>query len=56
MIIDENPFPYLKPGQYAGRGFGEIVFLDDSIPEDKKEWLRKKYKEWWEKEKKNAEL
>ena len=56
MFIDKNPFPYLEEGQYAGRGFGEIIFLDDSIPEEKKKWLRQKYKEWWEEEQKKDEL
>lgn len=47
MIIDPKPFKYLEPEQYAGKGNGEIVFLDDTIPEDKKEWLKKEYKKWW---------
>ena len=48
MFIEPHPFPYLKPGQFAGRGNGEIVFLDKDIPEDKKEWLREEYKKWWD--------
>ena len=47
MFIDPNPFPYLKYGQYAGTSDGNILFLDKSIPEEKKEWLRKEYKKWW---------
>ncbi len=48
MFIEVKPFPYLKQDQFAGRGDGEIFFLDKSIPEEKKEWLRKEYKKWWD--------
>ena len=48
MFIDPNPFPHLKQEQFAGLGKGEILFLDKSIPEDKKDWLRQEYKKWWE--------
>lgn len=48
MFIEPHPFPYLRQDQYAGRGLGEIIFLDPEIPEDQKEWLRKEYKIWWE--------
>ena len=47
MLVDPHPFPYLKLGQYAGKGNGEIVFLDPEIPEEKKEWLREEYRKWW---------
>lgn len=49
MFIDSNPFPYLERDQYAGTGNGNIVFLDDSIPDEKKDWLRQEYKKWWDK-------
>lgn len=52
MFIEPNPFKYLKPGQYAGLGNGEIVFLDKDIPDEKKEWLKKEYKKWWEEKEK----
>ena len=48
MFIEPHPFPYLEQGRFAGRGNGEIVFLDPEIPEEKKEWLREEYKKWWE--------
>ncbi len=44
MWIDPIPFPYLKQEQFAGLGDGEIYFLDKTIPEEKKNWLREKYK------------
>ena len=50
MFVDPNPFPYLRQDQFVGFGLGEIYFTDDSIPEDKKEWLRAEYKKWWDKE------
>lgn len=49
MFIDANPFPYLEQKQFAGDGLGNIIFLDKSIPEEKKDWLRKEYREWWKK-------
>ncbi len=54
MFIEVKPFPYLKQDQFAGRGDGEIFFLDKSIPEEKKEWLRKEYKKCWTSEKKGC--
>lgn len=48
MFVETHPFPYLKSGQYAGRGDGTIVFLDKNIPDEKKEWLREEYKKWWD--------
>lgn len=48
MFFERNPFPYLKQEQYAGKGNGEIVFLDKTIPENEKEWLKTEYKKWWE--------
>ena len=57
MFIEPNPFPYLKQEQFAGRGNGEIIFLDKTIPDADKEWLRREYKKWWDnrKEKRFAE-
>ena len=53
--LEINPFPYLKPGQYSGlKGNGEITFLDPSIPEDKKKWLKEEYKKWWEENQKRT--
>lgn len=48
MLINPNPFPHLEQIQFAGLGNGEIVFLDKTIPEAKKEWLRQEYRKWWE--------
>ena len=47
MYIEPHPFPYLKPGQYADLGNGEICFLHESVPEEKREWLRIEYGKWW---------
>lgn len=44
MWIDPIPFPYLKQEQFTGLGDGEIYFLDKTIPEEKKNWLREEYK------------
>jgi hypothetical protein len=34
---------------YAGDGLANIIFLDKSIPEEKKARLREEYRKWWEK-------
>ncbi len=48
MIVETNPFPYLKPGQYVGLAYGEIVIVDKTVDKSKHEWLKKAYKKWWE--------
>lgn len=57
MFLEKNPFPYLRQDQFAGDGEGNIIFLDQTIPADKKEWLKKEYMKWWnEREKEREEL
>ena len=48
MLVDPHPFPYLKSGDYIGLAFGEIVILDKTMPEDKKNWIKAEYKKWWD--------
>ncbi len=47
MFIEPKPFPYLEQDQFVGNAVGDIVYFEDSVPEEKREWLRDEYKKWW---------
>ena len=46
MFVDTKPFELLKPGEYIGLPFGEIIILKE-IPDSEKKPVQEKYRQWW---------